>query len=79
MSFDTQRSMQVEVRDADVSLTALAERVVDFVYPDEGGYPPTANPELALEIYDALIQWKFSLPTRLRLEEATLPSEILLQ
>ncbi|KAH7014447.1 nitrate assimilation regulatory protein nirA [Microdochium trichocladiopsis] len=78
MSFDPQRSLQVEIREADVALSALAERAVDFVYPDEGGYPPTANPQLALEIYDALVQWKFSLPTRLRLEEATLPSEILL-
>ncbi|KXJ90100.1 nitrate assimilation regulatory protein nirA [Microdochium bolleyi] len=78
MSLDPQRSMQVEVRGADAALSALAERTVDFVYPDEGGYPPTANPQLALEIYDALVQWKFALPTRLRLEEATLPSEILL-
>lgn len=79
VSLNSQRSMQVEVRDVDVMLSKIVEDVLDFLYPEEGNLPPLADPERALNLYDALIDWKLSCPSRIRLEEAVLPSTILLQ
>jgi hypothetical protein len=81
MSVDAQRSMQVEVREADAQLSELVEEVSDFTHPEEGEdqLPPPASPERVLELYDAIVKWKLSLPARLRLEEAVMGSTILLQ
>lgn len=78
VSLQAQRSMQVEVREADVMLSEIVEEVLDFLYP-ETGKPPLRDTQRALELYNALISWKLGCPTRLRLEEAVLPSAILLQ
>ncbi|KAH7127423.1 fungal-specific transcription factor [Dactylonectria macrodidyma] len=78
MSHRMQKSMQVEVREVDVLLSEMAEDALDFLFPGEGNLPPVASPQRCLEIYDAFIDWKLSLPSRLRLEDAILPSTILL-
>lgn len=73
--------MKVEVREADAYLSVIAEDVLDFLYPKPDGPsgPPTTNQQRAIDIYNSIVQWKFSLPPRLRLEEAIQPSAILLQ
>lgn len=73
--------MKVEIREADCQLSELAEGALDYLYPIPDGSPdsPGANVARAIELYDALVHWKFSLPARLRLEDAILPSAILLQ
>ena len=79
ISLQMQRSMQVEMREVDVALSEIVEKVLDFIYPEAPQLPPATNPRRALELYDALIDWKFSCPDRIRFEEAVLPSIILLQ
>jgi len=79
MSLQIQKSMLVELREADVVLSELAEDVLDFIYPEEGNRPPLADSQRALELYDALVEWKHSCPSGIRFEEAVLPSAILLQ
>ncbi|KAJ8113959.1 hypothetical protein OPT61_g4046 [Boeremia exigua] len=75
-----QRSMKVEIREANASLSEMAEDILDYLYPlsDCLARPPVANPQRAIELYNTLVQWKLTLPARLRLEEAILPSAILL-
>jgi hypothetical protein len=73
--------MKVEIREVDCHLSELAEDVLDYLYPlpDGSPGPPVANVGRVIELYDKLVQWKFSLPARLRLEDVVLPSAILLQ
>lgn len=73
--------MKVEIREADSHLSELAEDALDYLYPlsDGSPRPPVANVGRAIKLYDTLVQWKLSLPARLRLEDAVLPSAILLQ
>ncbi|EWZ78317.1 hypothetical protein FOWG_17403 [Fusarium oxysporum f. sp. lycopersici MN25] len=78
ISYQIQKSLQVEVRTVDVALSEIVEEALDFVYPEEGKLPPQANTQRALEIYDKFIAWKYSCPSRIRFEEATVPSAILL-
>ncbi|KAF5023005.1 hypothetical protein F66182_4963 [Fusarium sp. NRRL 66182] len=78
VSYQIQKSLQVEVRTVDVALSEIAEETLDFIYPEEGNLPPQANTQRALEIYDRYVAWKYSCPSRLRFEEATVPSAILL-
>ncbi|KAJ4992891.1 hypothetical protein SVAN01_01595 [Stagonosporopsis vannaccii] len=75
-----QRSMQVEIREANSYLAEIAEDVLDYLYPpsDASSGHPTNNPQRAVELYDTLARWKLSLPARLRLEDAILPDAILL-
>lgn len=79
MSIQMQRSTKVGVREADAALSEIVEEALDFIYPGEDGVPPVANPQRALELYRAIVDWRFSCPSRIRLEEAVLPSAILLQ
>lgn len=76
-----QRSLKVEIREANSYLAEMAEDVLDYLYPlpDSPSGGPTTNPQRAVELYLTLVQWKLSLPARLRLEDAVLPSAILLQ
>ena len=71
--------MQVEIREVDVALSEIVEAALEFVYPELPNLPPASNPTRALELYDALVNWKFSCPDYIRFEEAVLPSIILLQ
>lgn len=77
----SQRSMKVEIREAQCKLAEIAEQVLDYLYPLANGPsgPPTADPGRAVELYDTLVNWKLALPARLRLEDAILPDSILLQ
>ena len=79
MSLNIQRSMRVEVREVDVTLSEIVEEALDFIYPEEGDPPPAANSTHALELYNAFLDWKLSCPSRIRFEEAVLPNAILLQ
>ena len=79
MSLQVQRSLQVELREVDVNLSEIVEEALNYIYPREGELPPLANPQRALELFDAFVDWKLSLPSRIRFEEAVLPSAILLQ
>lgn len=81
MSQRTQRSLKVEIREIDSDLSEIAEDVLDFLHPlpNSPSGPPTTNPQRAVELYNMLVQWKFSLPAQLRVEEAVQPSAILLQ
>ncbi|OBS23068.1 hypothetical protein FPOA_03631 [Fusarium poae] len=78
VSYQIQKSLQVEMRTADVALSEIAEETLDFIYPEEGQLPPQANTQRALEIYDKYVEWKYSCPSRIRFEDATVPSVILL-
>jgi hypothetical protein len=81
LSLSTQRSMKIEIRGADCELSEMAESTLDYLYASPNGSKgsPVVNIARAIELYDTLVQWKFSLPARLRLEDAILPSAILLQ
>lgn len=79
LSLKQQPRMQVDIREADVALSELTEEVLDCIHPGEGVKDPLENPERALELYDAVVQWKTTLPQCLRLEVAVLPSAIMLQ
>jgi hypothetical protein len=78
VSYQIQKSLQVEMRTADVALSEIAEETLDFIYPEEGQLPPQANTQRALEIYDKYVEWKYSCPSCIRFEDATVPSVILL-
>ncbi|KAF3011008.1 hypothetical protein E8E13_010819 [Curvularia kusanoi] len=75
-----QESMKVEIREALSNLSELAEKVLEYLYPESDGVPglPTADPGRAVELYHTLTHWKLLLPSRLRMEDAILPSAILL-
>lgn len=80
MSHRIQRSLKVEHRESDTVLSEIAESALNFLMPEEGKENPLiTGPERARELYDAFVDWKLTLPRRLRFEEATLPSAILLQ
>ena len=73
--------MQVEIREVDSNLSEIAEDVLAFLYPPSDGLaePPLADPQTAINLYNTIVQWKVSLPARLRLEDAVQPCIILLQ
>jgi hypothetical protein len=73
--------MRVEIREVDYHLTVIAGDVLDYLYPlpDGPSGPPITNPARGIGLYNALVQWKLSLPPRLRLEEAVQPHALLLQ
>lgn len=67
-----QISMRVDIREVDYHLTVIAEDVLDYLYPlpDGPSGPPITNPARCIRLYNALVQWRLSLPPRLRLEES---------
>ncbi|KAJ4118707.1 hypothetical protein NW768_010767 [Fusarium equiseti] len=73
-----QRSLKREIFDAECTFTELTEQVLDFIIPMEQGVSPSFNAARGLELYTALMEWKFSLPEALRAENAVLPAAILL-
>lgn len=76
-----QRSMRVEIREANVQLSEIAEQVLDHLHPLSDGpseSPPTIT-KRAIELYNTILRWKLTLPPRLRMEDAVLPNAILLQ
>ncbi|CAI6336051.1 unnamed protein product [Periconia digitata] len=77
ISLRTQRSMKVEAREAEVRLAEIVEEALNFIIPSENAPPAIENPQRALQLYDAILDWKYSLPDRLRFEEVVLPSFII--
>ncbi|KAH7237907.1 hypothetical protein B0J15DRAFT_503142, partial [Fusarium solani] len=73
-----QKSLKREIFEAECDLTEITEQVLEFLIPLEEGCLPRRNAQKALELYKKLTQWKFSLPERLRAENAVLPAAILL-
>ena len=73
--------MRVEIREVDSFLSEVAEDVLNFLHPlpDCSPEPAAAKAQRAIELYNTLVQWKLSLPARLRVEEAVLPRVISLQ
>lgn len=73
--------MKVEIREALSNLSEIAEKALGYLYPESDGVSrlPTADPGRAVELYHTLTHWKLLLPSRLRMEDAILPSAILLQ
>ncbi|KAK7592059.1 hypothetical protein V3481_006693 [Fusarium oxysporum f. sp. vasinfectum] len=73
-----QNALKGEIFDAECDLTELTEQILNFLTPLEEGWPPRRNTQRALELYTELTRWKYSLSERLRVENAVLPSAILL-
>jgi hypothetical protein len=74
-----QPSMQVAIREADAALSEIVELILNYLHPDENGSDAVSKPGYALELYDALLNWKYGLPDELRFEQSVLPSVIALQ
>lgn len=66
--------MKVIAREAEI-----VEEALDFITPNEGSRPAIEDPGRALQLYDAILDWKYPLPDRLRFEEAVLPSFVVVQ
>lgn len=79
MSLNIQRSMKVEIREVDAKLSEIAEETLDFIYPTDARTPPSTRPQRAVQLYRAIVDWKQACPSRIRPEEAVLPSALLLQ
>ncbi|KAH8646316.1 fungal-specific transcription factor [Xylariales sp. PMI_506] len=78
ISLRMQASMQVEIRQVDTVLSEIVEDTLNFIYPEMDKPLPQTNSFRGLELYDEFVNWKLSLPSRIRIEEAVLPSAILL-
>jgi hypothetical protein len=74
-----QNALKGEIFDAECDLTEITEQILDFLTTLEAGWPPRRNTQRALELYTELTRWKYSLSERFRMENAVLPSAILLQ
>lgn len=74
-----QRSYKREIFMAECSLTMIIEDVLDFLIPEDENGPPSEDPDAALQLYERLIAWKYSLPEYLGVQNAQLPTAILLQ
>ncbi|PMB68832.1 hypothetical protein BM221_005416 [Beauveria bassiana] len=79
LSVQMQPSMQVALREADAALSEIVESILNYLHPDENGIDAVSKPGYALELYDALLNWKYGLPDELRFEQSVLPSVIALQ
>lgn len=79
LSLTPQKSLKREIFASECELTEIIEDVLDFLDPRNGAPAPNENPQRALELYNKLIDWKFSLPDRLREENAVHPAAKLLQ
>ena len=79
MSLRTQPSMKVISREAEIGLAEIVEDALDFITPNEKSRPAIEDPGRALQLYDAVLDWKYSLPDQLRFEEVVLPSFVVVQ
>ncbi|SPJ78507.1 related to pathway-specific regulatory protein nit-4 [Fusarium torulosum] len=78
MSVVPQKSLKREIFDAECELAEITEQVLEFLIPLEDGVAPRRNVKRAMELYTEIIEWKFSLPERLKAENAVLPAAIVL-
>ncbi|KAM0541694.1 hypothetical protein ACHAO7_010361 [Fusarium culmorum] len=80
MSVVPQKSLKREFFfDAECELAEITEQVLEFLILLEDGAAPRCNVKRAMELYTEIIEWKFSLPERLKAENAVLPAAIALQ
>ncbi|EXL66291.1 hypothetical protein FOPG_17530 [Fusarium oxysporum f. sp. conglutinans race 2 54008] len=73
-----QKSLKREIFAAECNLAEITEQVLEFLIPLEDGVAPRRNIERAIELYVKIVEWKFSLPERLKVENAVLPAAIVL-
>ncbi|EXM15838.1 hypothetical protein FoTM2_016920 [Fusarium oxysporum f. sp. vasinfectum] len=73
-----QKSLKREIFAAECNLAEITEQILEFLIPLEDGVAPRRNIERALELYTKIVEWKFSLPERLKVENAVLPAAIVL-
>ncbi|KAM3549913.1 hypothetical protein ARSEF4850_008606 [Beauveria asiatica] len=78
LSLEMQPSVQVALREADAALSEIVESILNYLHPGEKGIDAVSKPGYALELYDALLTWKYGLPDELRFEQSVLPSVIAL-
>ncbi|EXK77642.1 hypothetical protein FOQG_17662 [Fusarium oxysporum f. sp. raphani 54005] len=71
-----QKSLKREIFAAECNLAEITEQVLEFLIPLENGVAPRRNIERAMELYTKIVEWKFSLPERLKVENAVLPAAI---
>lgn len=79
ISLQVQPSHKIEARQAEVGLAEIVEEVLDFLIPEEGSQPAVKDPGRAVKLYESILEWKYSLPDSLRIEQTVLPSAILLE
>jgi hypothetical protein len=79
LSFIAQESMKVETFDAECSLVEIVEEILEFLDPYEGEASPHENITRARDLYQRVLNLKYSLPERLRAEDALHPATILMQ
>lgn len=79
ISLRIQPSMKVVARTAEIELGEIVEQALDFITPNEKSRPAIENPGRALQLYDAILDWKYSLPDQLRFEEVVIPSFAVVQ
>ncbi|KAH7268961.1 uncharacterized protein BKA55DRAFT_547551, partial [Fusarium redolens] len=73
-----QKSLKREIFAAECNLAEITEQVLEFLIPLEDGVAPRRNIERALELYIKIVKWKFSVPERLKVENAVLPAGVVL-
>ena len=79
ISLQSQPSLKIYGREAEVGLAEIVEEALNFLVPDQVSRPAVQNPKRAMELYESILKWKCSLPDPLRIEHAVLPSAILLE
>ncbi|KAH6613171.1 hypothetical protein C7974DRAFT_380888 [Boeremia exigua] len=79
LSLNAQESMKVEIFNAECSLAEIVEEILDFLDPCKGEALPHENTTRARDLYQRVLDLKYSLPERLRAEDAVHPAAILLQ
>ncbi|GKU23077.1 unnamed protein product [Fusarium langsethiae] len=73
-----QNALKGEILNAECDLAEITEQILNFLAQLEEGWPPGCNTHRALELYTQLSRWRYTLSERLRVENAVLPSAILL-
>jgi hypothetical protein len=73
-----QLSFKTDIFEAECKLVEILERIMDFLNPLDAEPAPANNGARALELYQELVTWKYTLPQHLQLAQADLPAAILL-
>ncbi|XPS79748.1 hypothetical protein M3J09_011720 [Ascochyta lentis] len=78
LSLTAQVSMKREIYDAECDLVEIVDELMNYLDPQEGHTALREIPAKAHEFYRRVTELKFSLPERLRLEDAMHPAAITL-
>jgi hypothetical protein len=79
LGLTAEESMKREIIDAECSLAEIIEEILEFSAHLEGETPAVDSYPKAVELYSKIIHLKFSLPERLRAEDALHATAIILQ